>query len=551
MASESRSSTKSDVELTTKDASISQNVSKDLRFALVFVAICASLFLSALEYTAVATTLPTIVHDLNGQDFVWIASAYALAATALLPTSGGLAEIFGRRIMMLGALAVFALGSALCGAAKTMNWLIAARTVQGAGGGAIMSITSIIVSDLVPLRERAMYNALIGLTWGVASAIGPLVGGALANGGKWRWLFYLNLPISGVAAALVFFFLHLKTPEGTFREKISRMDWVGNFLIVTSSTATVLGLTWGGVQFAWTSAQVLVPLILGLIGIVMFLIYEAFVPVNPIIPFSLLSNRTSFSGYLQTFLAPIVNSAIVWFMATYFQACRDASPIRSAVDSLGLCLSIGPALIVSGIVIAATKTYRVQLVVGWIFYMVATGALSTLTADSSTAHGVGFLILMGIGSGILFSATYFPVLAPLPVSENAHALALFAFFRSFAGVWGVTIGTAVLQTQLTHRLPAAFLAQFPGGVSLAYAAIPAIRTLDEPLKQEVRVAFAQSLRVVWEVSIGIAGLGLLSTLLMKGLPLHTQIDEKWALEEANAPRPVDVELEQTSELPRL
>ncbi|EKM52346.1 uncharacterized protein PHACADRAFT_198408 [Phanerochaete carnosa HHB-10118-sp] len=224
-------------------------------------------------------------------------------------------------------------------------------------------------------------------------------------------------------------------------------------------------------------------------------------------------------------------------MPVYFQACRDASPIRSAVDTLGLCLTVRPALIISGIVIAATKTYHAQLVV--------VGALSTLTTDSSTAHGIGFLIIMGIGSGIFYSAAYFPVLAPLPASENSHALALFACFRSFAGVWGVTIGTAVLQTQLTHRLPAAFLAQFPGGISLAYDAVAAIRMLEEPLKQEVRVAFAQSLRIVWEVSIGIVGLGFLSTLLMKGLPLHTQMDEKWALEAANAARPVGVELEPT------
>ena len=121
-------------------------------------------------------------------------------------------------------------------------------------------------------------------------------------------------------------------------------------------------------------------------------------------------------------------------MATYFQSCRDASPLESAIDSLGLSAAIGPFLIISGIVIAATKSYRGQLIVGWAFSIVSMGAMSTLRADSPTSHGVGFLVLFGVSMGILYSGTYFPVLAPLPVSENAHALALFAFFRSFASV---------------------------------------------------------------------------------------------------------------------
>ncbi|THG95550.1 hypothetical protein EW026_g6125 [Hermanssonia centrifuga] len=141
------------------------------------------------ELTAVSTALPTIIHDLNGDDFVWVASAYALASTALLPASGGMAEIFGRRATMLVSLVMFALGSALCGSAQNMNWLIAGRTIQGAGGGGILSLSSIILSDLVALKERGLYNGMIGLTWACAASIGPVVGGALAQAGQWRWLF--------------------------------------------------------------------------------------------------------------------------------------------------------------------------------------------------------------------------------------------------------------------------------------------------------------------------------------------------------------------------
>ncbi|GJE91675.1 MFS general substrate transporter [Phanerochaete sordida] len=468
------------------DVEDNQTVRKGARFWLILLAICVSLFLSALEYTAVSTALPTIVHDLQGNDFVWVASAYALASTALLPMTGGLAQIFGRRPTMLGSQALFALGSALCGAAQNMRWLIAARTIQGAGGGGILAIASIIISDLVPLKERATYNGIIGFVWAIACSLGPVIGGSLTERGQWRWLFYLNLPIGGFAAALVVLFLRLKTPPGSVREKLGRMDWIGNALIIASSTSCVLGLTWGGIRYPWTSSHVLAPLMTGIIGIVVFLVYEAIFPREPIIPFTLVSNCTSLSGYIQTFIAPVQSLAAIYFIPIYFQACRDASPIRSGVEMFGYGLTVGPFLILTGISISITKRYRVQLWLAWVLVMVGMGLCSTVSADSPLAHAIGYWVLPGIGTGIIYAGTYFPVLAPLPVSENAHALAFFAFCRSFAGVWGVTIGTAVLQTQLTHKLPREFVDQFPDGVEIAYSIVPVIPTLPEPFRTQHR-----------------------------------------------------------------
>ncbi|KAJ3552285.1 hypothetical protein NM688_g4228 [Phlebia brevispora] len=537
-SSESDIRKKSDVELKisepgedggVKDGEL-QKSAKGFRFGMIFLAICVSMFMSALEFTSVGTALPTIIHDLQGQDFVWIGSAYALASTALLPASGGMAEIFGRRITMLISLALFALGSALCGSAKNMNWLIAARTIQGAGGGGILALGSIVISDLVPLKERGSYNGIIGLMWAFASGMGPIVGGALAERGQWRWLFYLNLPITGFAAVLVFVFMRLPTPRGSFRDKIRRMDWIGNVIIIASSTACVIGLTWGGVKFAWSSAQVLAPLIIGLVGIAGFLVYEAKIASEPVVPFTLLSNRTTLSGYLQTFINPIAVMAVIYFLPSYFQACKGASPIRSGVDIFGFSIPVGPALVIAGASVQITKKYRVQLWFGWVLVILAAGTMSTIKADTALANTVGYTVLHGVGMGIIYATTYFPVLAPLPVSENAHALAFFSFCRAFALVWGVTIGTAVLQTQLGHRLPAEFLSQFPEGVAIAYSIIPVIKTLEDPLRTQVRDAFADSIAVIWKVNIGIAGMGLLSSLAMKSLPLHTEVDKRWGLD---------------------
>ncbi|EKM52354.1 uncharacterized protein PHACADRAFT_198415 [Phanerochaete carnosa HHB-10118-sp] len=226
---------------------------RGIRFWLIILAVCMFVFLSALEFSAVATALPTITHDLNGGKFVWIASAYGLASTVFLPASGGMADIWSCKPFMLLWLGMFGLESTLCSEAQNMNWLIAAR-IQGVGGGGILSVSSIIILDLVPLRERATYNGLIGMTWGVAAAIGPIIGGALAQHSAWRWLFYLNLPITGVATLLIAAFLRVWTPGGLFSEKLSRMDWIGNVLIIGSSSLIVISLTWGRVKFSWSSA---------------------------------------------------------------------------------------------------------------------------------------------------------------------------------------------------------------------------------------------------------------------------------------------------------
>ncbi|KAF9040487.1 MFS general substrate transporter [Hymenopellis radicata] len=504
---------------------------RGLRFWLIFMAVGFALFLSPLELTSVSTALPSIVRDLNGNDFIWITSSYTLASTAILPMSGGVAEIFGRRPSMLIALSLFALGSALCGSAQSIPWLIAARTVQGMGGGSILSISNIIISDLVPLKERGAISGVLGLVWALAAALGPLIGGAFTKGGQWRWLFYMNLPICGVAFGLVLLLLKLPSPPGNMMDKLKRMDWIGNGLVIASSSAVIIALTWGGATYSWSSYHVLAPLIIGLAGIVMFGVYEAKVAKEPIMPFVLLTNRTSLSGYIQTFINPIIMLSVIYYLPAYFQACKGASALRSGVETFGLSMVLGPVVILCGWSVTKLAKYRPQAWFGWIVLIIGTGLLSTIHAETSLAHSIGYSTLISIGGGFVYAITYFPVLAPLAVSQNAYALAFFAFCRSFAGVWGVTIGGTILQNELAKRLPADFSAHLHGGADIAYSVIPIIGSLEEPLRSEVREAFAESIRVVWQTMIGIAGIGLLSSLLMKEVALHKKVDEKWAMDE--------------------
>ncbi|KAI0080663.1 iron permease [Panus rudis PR-1116 ss-1] len=515
---------------------------KGASFWLSFLALVVCLLLGALDLTAVSTALPTITADLNGGDeFVWVGSAYALSSTAILPLSGGLADIFGRKPIMLLSITFFAAGSAIAGAAQNMHMLIAARTIQGIGGGCILNLSEIIVSDLVPLAERGLYQGIIGLTWSFASGVGPPIGGSLAEKASWRWLFYINLPLTGVAFILTIIFLDVRTPAGSMRGKLGRVDWGGNFIVIAGTTLAVVALTFAGGRFAWDSAQVLAPLIIGIALVFLFLWYEAKVPTEPTIPWDILTNRTSLSAYASTFFHGIASISIIYYLPIFFQACRGTSPIRAGVDMLPTALIISPFALLAGALVQITRKYRPSTYMGWILTIVGFGVLSLLRADNTVGQWVGYQVLVAAGIGMNFSATVFPVLAPLPVERTASALAFFAFVRSFAQTWGITISSTILQNELKKNLPGDFIRQFPEDMEIAYAAIPVIQTLEEPLRSQVQQSFSVSMAVIWKTMIGIAGAGILTLPFLKEVELKTHTDESFGLSEGGRARPVDEE----------
>ncbi|KAJ7584101.1 iron permease [Mycena floridula] len=511
-------------------------------FWFSIVALIISTFLSALDLSIISIALPTITADLKGgSDFVWVGSAYAISSTVFLPLSGKMADIFGRKPIMLGAIILFALGSALSGAAQNIQMLIAARTIQGIGGGSILNMVEIVVSDLVPLAERGVFQGIIGLTWAFASAVGPPLGGVIAQH-AWRWIFFLNLPLCLLAFLLVARFLNVRHPEGLLKEKLARVDWFGNVIVIAGTTITNLGLAWGGIDSPWSSVKVLVPLILGIALLVVFVIYEFKVPREPTLPYDIF-NRTTVSAFFAAAMHGIASISIICnatdYLPVYFQACLGNSPIRSAVNGLPTALIIAPFAITAGVMTQGLNRYRPANLIGWIFTIVGFGIMSLLKADSPVASWVGFQAVAAIGIGFMYSATVFPILAPLPVERTAAALGFFAFSRSFSQAIGITISSTILQNELTENLPLDFVSQFPDGAQIAYAAIPLIKNLPEPLRSQVRVAFASSMSMVWKVMIGIGGAGLISVVFLEEVPMKTHTDETFGLKQEKVDQPIE------------
>ncbi|GAA5971251.1 hypothetical protein JCM11641_008282 [Rhodosporidiobolus odoratus] len=507
---------------------------KGLRFWLIFLSLLLATFEAAVEQTALSTALPTISSTLSsgssqdGGDYSWIANVYMITSAAFIPWSGGLSYIFGRRPVMLAGLGLFSLGSLVCALAKDMNTMLAGRGVQGAGGGIILAIVEVILSDIVPLSERGVYQGAFSATWTLASATGPLIGGAFASF-DYRYLFWINLPISAIVCAVVIPCVKLNNPEGSFREKLRKMDWIGNFVFIPSMSVLILGLVWGGSTYPWRSAHVIAPIICGALGLVAWFFVEKHWVRYPTVPFASLLNRTSVVGYLTTMLHGIVAMAVYYYWPAYFQSARASSTIASAVNFLPVVCIVSPMAMLTGLSINGWQHYKAQNIAGWILLAIGVGLLSITTATTSTAGWVLIPMVSALGIGINYAAPVFPVLAPLPPALAGQALAFQMLVRTFGNVLGISIGSTVLNNILSKKLPQAFIDRVPEGLAGAYAAIPLIRQLEEPLKMQTRAAFAEALRVVWLVMIPFSGIGFIISLFMHNLPLAAEVDETYGV----------------------
>ncbi|KAI9830146.1 MAG: COP9 signalosome complex subunit 1 [Sarea resinae] len=509
------------------------------RFHLIFVALCLTVFLAALDTSIISTALPTIARDLNSEKlYVWTINSYLLASSAVEPQFGQAANIFGRRVLMILAVLLFALGSGLSGGASSTAMMIAGRTLQGVGGGGINTMAEIIVCDLVSLRERGKYVGLIGAVWAVAAVVGPVVGGAFSQHVTWRWVFYINLPLVGVSLALLIPFLQLRYKrEGSIRDRLARIDFLGNTILVLSVIAILLALTWGGTEHPWASWRTIVPLVLGAVGLAAFLFYES-TPFckEPTMPMRLFSNRTSSAAFLMSFIHGMLLYWSCYFLPVYFQAIKDASPTRSGVMLFPIATVTAPFGVMAGILITVTGHYRVFHFVGFGLMTIGLGLFTLLDVQSSTGYWVGFQIIFGAGTGLVFTSCLPTILAALPESEVATATATWTFLRSFGSVWGVAIPSAIFNTRvntLVSRVSSGSVrAALVDGGAYEHATAAYIRTFDaDPaLKSTVMGIYVDALKTVWQASIAFAGVGFLIALLVKQLKLREELNTEFGLE---------------------
>ncbi|KAK4164417.1 MFS general substrate transporter-like protein [Cladorrhinum sp. PSN259] len=509
---------------------------RGLRFWTIMIAVGFTGLLTALEATITSTALPTIIADLEGGDaYVWAVNGYLLAMTALQPLYGQLANIFGRRWPTITATASFLLGSGIAGGAKNMGMLIAGRVIQGIGAGGINVLCEILVCDLVPLRQRGNYLAGMFGMIAIGTALGPFFGGLIVDHTTWRWVFYLNLPIGGLALVLLFFALHVNAKKDTtLATSLGKVDWIGNVIFISAISAVLIALSWAGAIHPWSSFRVLVPLILGLVGLAGFIAYEGSpFCAQPTMPLHLFSNRTSAAAFALTFLHSIITIWALYFLPVYFQGVLGSSPQRSGVQLLPTILILIPFAIIAGGVMSKLGRYRPIHHIAFALMAIGMGLFSLLNERSNTGKWAGFQIVESAGAGFMVPTLLPAVLAALTEADTALATATWSFLRSFGQVWGTAIAAAVFNNrfdQLSGRIADPIIReQVSGGDAYQYATAAFTKLLEPETKAQFISALNGSLQRSWYVAIAFAGLGFLLVFFEKEIPLRDELETEYGV----------------------
>lgn len=419
----------------------------DRRFWAVYASLLVVMFLSAMDQTIVGTALPTIVGDLGGAaHMAWVLTAYTLAITVAMPVYGKLGDLVGRKNLFLVAIALFLIGSALCGTADTMTQLIIYRFIQGLGGGGLMISSQAITGDLIPPRVRGTYMAPMGAMFGIASILGPIIGGWLTDSVSWRWTFWINLPLGVLAFVAIAIVLRLPSHRLT-----SPIDWWGLVLMNAGAVAIVLMATWGGNQYAWTS-----PVIIGL-GTAGLICWGLFAYVetraaDPILPWSILTNRTFIVSTAVGMLAMGGMIGVMSYLPTYLQMVYGYSATASGLLLVPITIGMLVSSILSGILVSRTDRYKIYPVLG---PLVAAGAsfwLSRLTTTSPVWQISAATFFMGAGIGMFFQLLVTVVQNAIEARHLGTATSGNNFFREVGVSLGASLIGAAFSSGLTSNL---------------------------------------------------------------------------------------------------
>jgi EmrB/QacA subfamily drug resistance transporter len=428
------------------------------RFVVMYTALVLALLLSALDQLIVATALPGIVQDLDAtEELGWIVTAYALTTTIVMPVYGKLSDRLGQTPLFIGALVLFLVGSLICGVAGDVGLLTAGRAIQGFGGGGLMIGSQAIVSLIVPVRRRATFLAPLGAVFGVASVLGPVIGGALSETVGWRWIFFINLPLG--AAVLVIAALVLRLPRPSAR---ARFDAAGAAVLSLSVSAIVVVCSVGGTTLAWASPVTIGVLAAAVIGLVAFVLIERRAS-DPLIPLDLVMNRTVLLCAAVAGLGFAGLFGIVAYLPTLFQHIFQVGAIASGMLLLPVTIGQTGIGIVSGKIITRTGRYRALIIAGTVVAAVGMGLMAVITRNTPVM--VVELLILVIAGGLGLYAQLVVVLPQATTTDDR--IGTITAFINFVREIGVTVAIALLGALFGARLTTQ-LAEHPGDDVTAY-----------------------------------------------------------------------------------
>ena len=502
----------------------------------VFAGLLLALFVAMLSGTIVGNALPVIIADLGGNQlqYAWIVTAALLAATAATPIFGKLADLFDKKRLLLGAIALFSVGSLLAGLATSPGALIAFRVIQGVGMGAQMALVQVTIASIISPRERGRYNGYMGAVMAVATVSGPLIGGVIVDTPwlGWRWTYWSAIPFS-VAAIWV---LHRRLVVPSTARRKPRIDYWGSALIVASVTVLLLWLSFVGTAFPWVSWQSALMVGGAVVGTVVFVLVELRVP-EPVVPMWIITERTTALSIVASFAVGVVMFAAPVFLGQYFQIGRGYGPAASGLLMVPMMLGVFLASTIAGRLVSRRGTWK-RYVVGGIAIQ-AVGVLLLSTAGVATPLWLLaiYFVLIGVGQGASMQNLVLAVQNTVPLKDMGAASSAVAFFRSLGGAIGVQVLGAILSARIatltTQRLQAAGIpdSAVADTDELDVAALP------DAAEEVVRSAYGDGMALIFLIMGVLAVVALLAAIAMRNSTLRDTVDleVKRAVEDAREP----------------
>ncbi|MET8159649.1 MDR family MFS transporter [Sphaerisporangium sp. NPDC005289] len=423
---------------------------------VVLPGLMLAMILAMLDNMIVGTAMPRIVGELGGLTHLsWVVTAYVLGTTVSTPIWGKIGDLYGRKTIFLSSIAIFMVGSALCGMAGSdlfggtgdgMMELIGFRALQGLGAGGLMVNAMAIIGDLVPPRERGRYQGIMAAMMSLAMVAGPLVGGFITDHLNWRWAFYVNLPIGAVAFILLVFRLHL--PK--YRTE-HRIDWLGAGLLGVGITALVLITTWGGNEYDWGSWQILGLVAVAVVSLALFIPVERRVA-EPIMPLHVFRDRNFTLISLIGFLLGFAMFGVINFLPLFQQTVQGASATNSGLLLLPMMAAMMVVSLFVGQAITKTGKYKIFPIAGGAVMVVGMWLLSLMDAHTARWETGLFIAVLGLGMGGLMQTTMLIAQNSVEQKDLGVASSASTFFRSIGGSFGVSLFGAIFNNQLTSNL---------------------------------------------------------------------------------------------------